>query len=258
MSDFIFQTEDGQEVTFSAEQLKAKPEGYLTTDEVEASDEYVKKSFMESEISRRLESRTKKTRKELEQDEEFFKNLAEQKGIKFENGKPKLKSDINIDEVKNELFEKEVKPLKNELNSLYQANKRDAIYKAAVEAGISEELLKPVTEGGQPMIVQLTESNLKRDPNGNWSIPKGEDDFQFASNPTDDRPYAGPKELFEGLKKTNPSWFKDTTQNGSGFGGNKRPGGDKTPKTRAEMTSREKARYINEHGREAFNKIPLK
>jgi hypothetical protein len=207
-------THNGQEITVEL------PEGYATPEEIQS--QFVKKDFFESELQRRINSAKTNTETELMKNEQFISKVLTTKGIQLDPTTGKVKgSDIDIEKVKTQFFEENVKPLQGKLETIRRKALESEIISAAAQAGVKEEFLKPVVAGTKPVIVQMVENAFGYDDEREiWAIKEGES-FKYSQSPTQQNPFAGSADLFKDLKNKPEfkGFFRETTQTGSGYNG---------------------------------------
>jgi len=237
------------------------PAGYIAEESL--NDKYVKKEFFESEVQRRVKAAKENAKSELKGDSEFFLTVAKERGIPLtEDGKykPPAKPDLDIDKIKSEvehsIREKEIVPRDQKLNKLLLSKLHGELIQAASAVGIKKSLIESLSDGAAPPIVNMVKDYFGYDEENDYWVVRDGDKFRYSNNPNNARPYMGAKEFLEGLKKQD-SWkdfFEDTRQRGSNYQGSTT--GSAGTKKRSEMTPQEKAAYVQEHGREAFQKLP--
>lgn len=236
-------TIDGKEIEVNL------PDGYLSPEDVQS--QYVKKDFFETEIQRRVNSAKANAETSLSTNPDFIQKILSSKGVEIDPTTGKIKgSDIDIEKVKNQFFEENVKPLKSKLENVRRKQLESEIISTAAQIGVKEEFLKPVVQGAKPVIVQMVESAFGYDDEREiWAV-KENDKFKYSSNPTQSNPFAGPVDLFKEMKAKAEfkGFFRETTQTGSNYSGGQSSHGGQTIKRSQfdTLTPTEKHKAIKE------------
>jgi len=172
----------------------------------------------------------------------------------------KLKGAGNIDELVNKKAEKAIaeaqKQLKAAQDAAEAAKKRaqayesrvldDAIRAAAAKAGLHQHAIDDALFRGRAMFA-LDENGqaVQRDAEGTVVIGK------------DGKTPYNPLEWLESMRETAPHWFPAGASGSGSGGGPKGGGGSGSGKPRSQWSSREKADYIERHGRQAYEALPF-
>lgn len=197
----------------------------VTFKDEETPTGFIPASRMQDEVKRRVTSAKKNARAELAQDDDFWKEIAEQRGLELhEDGRPKGSSK-DLRAIEERVRAQHVTPLQQKLDEsamLIERYRTKAlevdVLQASAEAGIKPAFLKPLTDGGEAPIVTMLKSSFAYDPESDrWGIREG-DAFRYGP---DGRP-AGAKHLIDSLKANEAygEYFQGVKMKGSGYQGN--------------------------------------
>lgn len=231
----------GETVEVEYDEIVEAPEGFRTQEEIE--NEFVSKDYFQSEVSRRLKNATKNARQELAEDDEFIRKQIRKRGGEFDDdGNLKTPKDVDIDklteDIRSEILEEEVEPLRSENQSLKSTQLSSQILRKGQKMGLTKDALRPI-KSGRSAIEIMAEDNFQYHPEKKtWAQVDEEGNFLGGANglrTIDD--------WYKDLKKEDDyqDWFKDQRQEGSGFNGG--GGGPKQPSDERER-NKKKVREI--------------
>jgi hypothetical protein len=258
--------EETHEVELSA---IAFDEGYRVLGPDEIPDGFVTKDSMNQTVTDRLN----RQKRALKTDSEFVREVLESAGVPLDDdGKVKIPKSQDVDEdairerIKTTIIREQVDPLKQQAESLaaevqtLRMEKRDGgILEMARRAGVQDYLFDPPTDGAPAPIVNLIAPYLAyHDERKDWYIKDGDG---YAPSAKEGKPYADVSDLFDRLKK-NEAWkhiFVDKRPGSSGLNNSKSgTNGAPSGRKRSEMSTQEAAKFIEEHGSEAYLALPIK
>lgn len=214
------------------------PEGAQLVEPGKIPDGFVTTDYMNGEIRRRLAGKVQK--EELVDDDDFFKQAAQKRGIQLgDDGKPVKAKDVDVEKLYADWQREHVDPLKQQAeklkgfnDSLLSQTKRAAIVQAAEKAGVKKQFRIAPTKDVPSAVEAMFDARFAYDPEtGSFAeVEKMEGDkpvFRYSPNPQERR-YAGPEDFFGSLKKNADfkEWFEDNRPGNSGFD-RPGPGGDK-------------------------------
>lgn len=244
-----------------------------TTREVEVElpdDQYMTteqhKTRLASTVQQRLNRQAAGIRKELIGDEEFVGEVLKAKGIDPKTLKPGTTGKEGeaelVARIQNEIREREVNPLKKQLDevsgSLNNTRRDQLISELTTEmvaAGVKQGVAKRLAEVEVNRGVFAYDGEQQK----GWAVKDGEG-FAFAPNASKDRPFKGAKEYAADFvaNKENADFVDRQKQNGPDLN-NRNTNNAGTVRSRAEFKSeKEKSDFISTNGFAAFQALPEK
>lgn len=203
-----------------------KPQGIFTAEEVGAS--YVPRAAHNDQMARMRKEldgfKGRRTEEELLGDEEFRGRAIESWGIKTTS--PKEVQD-RIKAAREEVVTREVTPLKQQIEKLgatvgklRQSDLITQILQAATAARISDDLLKPATKGGIPIIVSmLRDAYMYSEEHDGWFARGSNGQPAFSQLGDANVPYQSVQEHLAGWAGGEGKGFvKSEKQSGAGAG----------------------------------------
>lgn len=205
------------------------PEGYLSPAQVQ--EQYVPRSYMEQEISRKAKSRYTKLVEEAKTDPAKKAELAKLLGIEPKQpGEDKGDFTQRLKDAQASWERDNLEPLKTKLTEqgkrverLTRNKLEGDIIAAAAEAGVKKEFLTPIAEGQPAPFVQFVMGNFGySDEHDDHFVRRGEE-FEYAANPAGGRvPFKTVKEFITKDFVKLPyakTYIEDQRQRGAGLGG---------------------------------------
>lgn len=211
--------------------------------EVEDEDPFLTQDEVDSIVSKRVSRAERSTRNELQEDDDFFREIAQHRGYEFrEDGA--IKGSTNDDELK------ELRKEKAKLEDRAQrAEELEEQIQQARNTQLENQLLKhasDVQDGAEDDILRIASDRMTYDEDEETHVLTGDDGIVFDSNGEP----AGAETLLDELRDEKPYLFKDTEVSG---GSDVTPGGDTSGKrTWSESEWEEASKRTHEMDQETF------
>lgn len=207
----------------------------ITRDAIEVPDGYVLQT--QSTLDATIEERLARQKSSLKSDDDFAKQVMADRGVPVaDDGTYKAPDAADEDEIRKrlqtQLENSKVKPLKSELEAARKQNQKlldtrlgAEIQSQALDKGIEDKWLKPISEGGPSMIENIVRPMVAHDDkNDMFAVVAGrtdDGDPHFKPATKQGKPWAGIGDLFEELKgdSSYKHLFKDTRPGSSGYEG---------------------------------------
>lgn len=257
---------DGEEKEVEVE-IDPSDHGYLSRDEHKevVSDERSKVRNAERE-----KARGKISLDQIGEDEELQEELQERYPDLFrasDNGDSGEGDDVVPQDRVDEMLEKrkqawkreELDPVQDKAESLEEEARQlrteklhREVVEAATDAGFRDD---PGVRRGLKLIARDEMGYSEED--AEW-YREGEDGFEISAEGGDSR-YVTVREFLNGLAGSGDydSWLQSSTREGPGYGGSE-GGGDVPPNTtKSDMSEQDKMDFIEEHGLEAWEDLPV-
>lgn len=253
-------TIDGKEVEISPSDLKPKEEGFgiITPDSV--PDGYYRKEAMESKIQERIKKAKENAESDLLEDEGFNKRVLSKYGVQLDDeGKPKgIKTQEDLEQMKKSVaeqikadYEDKIKQKDEKLNSLLGKGKKSSIIEAASKIGVDGKYLEPLVEGGSPYLVREVEDQFEwNDEIGDYALKDTDGTFAVDGNG-----FVTAEKFFQKNTEKFKHMLKDQRQRGANFNGQGKPGEGQPKGDPTKWKREQKLDYIEQHGREGYEKL---
>lgn len=235
-------------------ELKEIPKGFISDEQHGIR--------MGEEITRRVGAAVKNARTELLKDEEFFTEFTKTHGLVKKGEKGGDPSPERITELQQGWMKQHLEPLQQQLQSAQGegAELRQSMLESQILAatpGLKKPYRTPPSEGAKPLIVTMLSPLFAWDPKTKMFALKKGDGFEFSSQATTEKPYKGIEEYLNEMQKNASfaDWWEKTTQQGPQIGdvaGGPPASTDKPP---TQWSSEERAKYIESHGFDAYQKL---
>lgn len=200
------------------------PEGYRLLEPGKTPEGYVSKTFMEDELKRRSKAFDgMKKPDEIMGDNEFFRQMAERRGIKLgDDLKPVEKfSPEQVNSIKEQVRNDELKPVQERLTTLLETieRKERENFKLGIEKAldadgvrVKKELRTRIFDDSPPSLVNDLMSRFSKDEErGVYYFKDDAGNPVYSDNPTSENPYAGPKKLLAMLKAKGVDIFENNS-----------------------------------------------
>lgn len=181
--------------------------------EDEGPDGFVTTAHLSNEVQRRVTAAKKNARKSLQDDDDFFTELAQSRGYEFrEDGR--LKGSTRDDADREERWKKQhLAPVHTQLTQAQETIESLRQTQRENEILLFADGVKPTLRDA---FLREASSKLSLDEEtGQWALKDG-DSFRYTSEGS----LAGAKELIEDMKQSQPDWFISSKMRGSGYQGN--------------------------------------
>lgn len=174
--------------------------------EDEQPDGYLPESEVESRVQKRVERTKRDTKKALKNDDEFWREMAESRGIELrDDGKPKgsLK-DEEVEELKRKASKAESLEEKvEEYEETFEETRRTQLHNKVLSS------VEGVQEGAKEDLLMIMERRSTYDDEYGWVVTDDDGGIQYeAGEPVT------PSDHVETLREKKPYLFKSTEMNG--------------------------------------------
>lgn len=223
-------TIDGETYTVKPENLSL-PDGAQLIGPDESPDGFVKRSVMEKEVDKAKDG-LRKT-EEIIGDDDLFIRAAKRRGYEVnEDGElvvPNSDDGPDIDEIEERFENERLQPVKKEKEKAESRAQmfmrralRGSLVEAGKKAGVKDYLLTAPENGSVPPIVRMFGDEFAYDEeHDKFALQKSDGDgFEYASDPSEGDPYAGPEDFLQRLRSQEEysDMFKDNRPGETGLG----------------------------------------